>query len=94
VAQKDKRSAGRLAVHRPDGTSALRLTMPLNFDRTPDGVDHTCELQQQTVAHGLHDATAMRGDYRINYCHTNGLNRRQCAALVSSHQSRVARYVV
>ena len=49
----------------------------LNFDRTPDGVDHTCELQQQTVAHSLHDAIAMRGDYRINYGHTNGFNRGQ-----------------
>ena len=65
----------------------------LHLDRAAHGIDHARELQQQAVARGLDDATAVAGDCRIHDFLTKGFQRCQCAALVPSHQPRVARDV-
>src|SRR4030095_2287542 len=72
----------------PGGAVGDRL---LHFNSTAHGIDDAGELQQQAIAGGLDDATAVAGDGRVDNFLPNGLQRRQRAALVLDHQPRTVR---
>src|SRR5262249_38584329 len=65
----------------------------LHLDRAAHGIDYTGELQQQSVARGLDDTTAVGSYGRVHDFLPNDFQRRQRAALVAAHPPRVARGV-
>src|SRR5262249_40220234 len=70
---------------------ALGCHVRLQLDRTAHGVDDAWELQQQSVTCGLDDPPSMASHGRVDHLLAKALQRRQGAALVSTHQPRVAR---
>jgi hypothetical protein len=62
----------------------------LNFNSTARGIDSACELNQDTIASPLDDAAAMIGDLRFQELAPMGIEPRQRAFLVGSHQTGVA----
>src|SRR5262249_29592800 len=91
VAEIDANAKGNASIlGYPGGTVSHRR---LHLDRTAHSVDDAREFQQQPVTCGLDDATSMGGNRWVNDLLAKALQRREGAALVSSHQPRVARDV-
>jgi hypothetical protein len=65
----------------------------LHGDCALDGVDHTGELDQRPVAHGLDDAPVPRGDGRIERLAPETPQCGDGAGLVRFHHAAVAHYV-
>jgi hypothetical protein len=64
--------------------------LQLHLDRTAHGGDDAGELDQEAVAGGFDDTTAMLGDFRIAELAPNRTQRRQRALFVLAHQPRIA----
>jgi hypothetical protein len=61
----------------------------LNFNSTPCGVDGACELDQDTIAGSLDDATAMIRDLGFQEFASMSIDPGQRTFFVGSHQSAV-----
>ena len=66
---------------------------PLDRGGALDGVDHACELNQRAVTHELDDTTMELFYRRIDQFPTAGLQPRQRAYLIPSHEAAVANHI-
>ncbi len=62
----------------------------LDHDRAAHGVHGARELDQGAVAHELNDAPAVLADRGLEELPVQGLEARQCALLVGTHEAAVA----
>jgi hypothetical protein len=65
----------------------------LKCDSAFDGVDRACELDEQAIAHHLHQPSVMLGNRRVNQFGTMGSQRTVCSNLIHAHESAVAGHV-
>src|SRR5712671_513551 len=91
VAEIDPHAELDAAIRRHVGVSLCHLA--LHFDGATHRVDDAGKLDEQTVARGLHDATAMFLDFRIRQLAPNRLQPRKGALFVRAHKPRVARHI-
>jgi len=64
--------------------------LPLHLDRTAHRIDDAGELDEEAVAGGFDDATAMLGDFGIAKFTANRSQRCERALFVLAHQPRIA----
>src|SRR6266446_3730797 len=88
VAHGDREAKPDLPVDRH--LRAVLRHLALHLDCTAYRIDNAVELDQQTVAHGSHDAAPVRDDREINEIAPDGVQRRQGALLVYPHQAGIA----
>jgi len=74
-------------------TRVARGHLALHLDRAAQRVDDAGELDKQSVAGGLDEATPMLGDFRIKKLTAHGLEAFEGAALVGTNEPRIARHI-
>ena len=62
----------------------------LDRQRTAHRIGDAVEFDQQSVTHGADDTALVLVDRGVDEITTDGLERRQCALFVNSHQSGIA----
>jgi hypothetical protein len=80
----------RKSRRRSASTSASRGHLALHLDRATNGIDHTRELAEQTIARGINDAAPMLLDLGPGNLAPQHLQRSERAFLIRPHQTRVA----
>jgi len=84
----------------PEGDASILRCLGITFGHLPlhgncagNGLDHARELDQDPIAGGLDDASAMLTDFRIDQLAPMRLQPREGIFLVGAHEPAVARHV-